>query len=114
MVFVVDDDIDLLDLFVLMLKTNTQEEIRGFLDRDQVVSCLDMRPRVIFFDLLMPGMDNTRFVGTLRQFSPESQLVLMSAHPLVAEYAHNLQIRDWIDKTHAPEAFGRFLLEKKN
>ena len=81
LVYVVDDEPDIVELIVDALSTQRQFTIRGFTRPSDLLSALKVRaPVMIVSDLNMPGMTGLELWSKIRPIYPELPFVLCSAY----------------------------------
>ncbi len=76
---VIDDDIDVRDLFVELLKMNNVEIVGvGANGKEAVDLFLAHRPAFVFIDYIMPEYDGLYGAKKIREVDPSAKIVLVS------------------------------------
>ena len=99
-VLVVEDDPDILSSLAEVIREDGYEvetAANGYQALDQISARM---PDLIFLDLMMPGMDGTRFLEVAQERFPDMKVpvVLLSAVRGLAEKAARLGIRRFLPK----------------
>ena len=101
-IMLVDDDKDQNEFISDMLKRNGFEVV-VFDDPHGAILSIQQKKKpvdTIITDLCMPYLDGLEFIEILRRISPETPVVLLTAHPSIEAYfnAFSLGVREFINK----------------
>ena len=82
-VVVVEDDPDLLRLVEIIIKDSTGLKIRSFTSCEGALRAFDagLRPAVIVFDVLMPGVDGNELLRRRNELFPDVPAIAVTASP---------------------------------
>lgn len=76
---VIDDDVDVRDLFVELLKMNGVEVVAtGSNGKDAADLYMTHNPNFVFIDYIMPEYDGLYGAKKIREFDPTAKIVLVS------------------------------------
>ncbi|QGQ93907.1 response regulator [Paenibacillus psychroresistens] len=99
-VFLVDDEVPVLDLLERLLMVNGNIEIAGKFTRpEEAIDRIQVEMvDVIFLDIKMPGMNGIAAAAYLRMVNPETEIVFLTAHNQYAIEAFELKVSDYLLK----------------
>lgn len=76
---VIDDDIDVRDLFVELLQMNAVEVVATGSNGDDAIKLYEAhQPDLVFMDYLMPEYDGIYGAKKIREMNPDAKIVLIS------------------------------------
>ena len=106
----VDDEPDILDMLTDVLRSEGYDPVPFGRANDALKYCQDHVPAVVVTDLLMPELDGSAFVNTLRQQCADVPVLMMSASVEASSMFRQVtqafiekpfDLRDFLDQVHA-------------
>lgn len=101
LIFAVEDEPKMLRaLHHAIAEAEPEAVIRDFAKASEVIRAIGegARPEVIFSDVEMPGMDGLELALRVKEGSPESRIIFVTAFPKYAAQAYRLHINGYIVK----------------
>ncbi len=99
-IFVVDDDRHYARLMSYRLEKNVDHNVQVFTSGEEALARIDEQPHLILLDIMMPGMGGMEALKKIREASPDSRVVMVSAQGVldVAVEAMKLGAYDYVTK----------------
>lgn len=97
----VDDNIDLLDLYSLILKRNHYEKVDCALNGEEAIKIfreLNEKPDFLLLDYRMPRLNGIDAAKEILKMNSECVIIMMSADTTVVEEAIRIGIKGFIKK----------------
>jgi DNA-binding response OmpR family regulator len=79
-ILVVDDDRDLVEIVVQILKDEGHMVESALNGQEALKKAKEFWPEVVFLDIMMPGMDGYEVFCKLKEMGMESSIVVITAH----------------------------------
>lgn len=102
LIFAVEDEPKMLcALHHAIAEAKPDAVIRDFAKASEVIRTIDVegaRPEVVFSDVEMPGMDGLELALRVKEGSPESRIIFVTAYPNYAAQAYRLHVSGYIVK----------------
>lgn len=105
--FIADDEkasLDILQRAILAVSPDAQ--IQKFSNGNDVIACLktsDSRPDVAFLDIEMPGMNGLSLAAKIKELSPMTNIIFVTAYSSYALDAFQLHTSGYLIKPATPE-----------
>lgn len=108
-VLVIDDDLPILEAIGDLLRSEGYDVREEPESVRAVQSAREFEPDIVLVDLMMPGADGVTVARGLRHEpgTQEVPVVLMTAHPDVARFAHEMDANAWLRKPFSARALLR-------
>lgn len=124
-ILIIDDEKHILDTFEIILSELGYEVFTAGNGKEGLDSFIINKPDLILVDLHMPVMDGLKFMEKMKDFSPETPLVVVSGSDLISDAVQALKLGAWdyllkpIEDVHIVQnaiekALERFRLIKEN
>lgn len=99
--FAIDDEPRMLRmLYEILAEAEPRAEIKDFSKASAALAVIEegARPDVVFSDIEMPGMDGLELAVRIKNGSPETKLIFVTAYPRYASDAYRLHVNGYIVK----------------
>ena len=108
-VLVIDDDLPILEAIGDLLRSEGYDVRQEPESVRAVQSAREFEPDIVLLDLMMPGADGVTVARKLKHEpgTQEVPVVLMTAHPEVARFAHEMDADAWLRKPFSARALLR-------
>ena len=99
-IFVVDDDRHYARLISYRLERDKRHQVQVFSSGEEALAQLHERPHLVLLDIMMPGIGGIETLKRIREASPDTQIVMVSAQGVVetAVEAMKLGAYDYVTK----------------